>query len=88
MSICGRTRGRNVLIEVAQNHKELKEEKLNKLPPSLEAGHPFIFISTSAALTDKIQLITLVFSESEMRRQWAAMNQKREIKIMLSLKVG
>lgn len=80
MSIGGGAGSQNVPKEVAQNHKEVKEEKSNKLPPSLEARHPFIFISISAALTDKIQLITLVFSESEMRRQRAAMNQKQKKK--------
>lgn len=80
MRIFRRAGSQNVLKEVAQNHKELKEEKSNKLPPSLEAGHPFIFISISAALTEKIQLITLVFLESEMRRQRAAMNQKQKKK--------
>lgn len=68
---------------------ELKEERnlINSLP-SLEAGHPFIVISISAALTDKIQLITLVFSESEKRRQRAAMNQKQKKKERFALKVG
>lgn len=78
MCICGRAGSQNVLKEVPQNDKEVKAEKSNKLPPSLEARHPFIFISISAALRDKIQLITLVFSESEKRRQRAAMNQKQK----------